>query len=121
MLSDRELATVLAALRCWQESQAEASQDDLVERWPQFATHRPLLPIEIDALCLRLNEPCGCERSGPYWCGLPGILARLQDGQIVPASVERCDECERYPSDQAAHDYLVEVGWLPPKDTTATS
>lgn len=55
ILTDRELATVLAALRFWQQSQTDAPVEDLLVDWPQFAAHRPLLPIEIDALWEHLN------------------------------------------------------------------
>lgn len=57
LLSDRELATVLAALRNWQE------ETRINGRWPptryadHFTEHAPLAPAEIDALCERLN--CG--------------------------------------------------------------
>ena len=56
LLSDRELATVLAALRFWQQ------QLDESEGEPPIRDHfeneiTPLSVEEIDALCERLN--CG--------------------------------------------------------------
>ena len=38
-------------------------------------------------------------------------IARFVDGQLAPdAAVERCDACERYPSDEAAQEKLRELG-----------
>lgn len=54
---------------------------------------------------------CDCQRPGYFCCGLPGILAHLEDGRLAPdASVERCDQCRRYESDGAARQKLVELG-----------
>jgi hypothetical protein len=42
---------------------------------------------------------------------VPGILAQIEKGRLAPgAKVERCDLCQRYPSDQAAHQKLRELG-----------
>jgi hypothetical protein len=53
-LTDRELATVLAALRCWQhgldDSGGEAPVLDYFDD-----TVTPLTAAEIDGLCERLN------------------------------------------------------------------
>ncbi len=52
-LTDRELATVLAALRQWQmdwESNPEELADSV-----HFEKHKPLTSSEIDELCERLN------------------------------------------------------------------
>ena len=51
-LSDRELATVLAALRHWQAASAPPATN-----MPQFEACDPLCNLEIDELCERLN--CG--------------------------------------------------------------
>jgi hypothetical protein len=59
-----------------------------------------------------LNEQCGCEAPGPFSCGIPGILARIDRRRIVPVSVERCDACARFPSDAAARLYLAALGYL---------
>src|SRR5689334_10362112 len=80
MLTPRELATVLAALRHWQRTQAALPADELLAAWPQLGPDDPLTPLEIDALCELLNEPCGCEAPGPFCCGIPGILARIDIG-----------------------------------------
>ena len=60
-LSDRELATVLAALREWQgilagEEPAAKEVDDIASDSGRFT---PLTPEEIDALCERLNAEGG--------------------------------------------------------------
>jgi hypothetical protein len=52
-MNDRELATVLAALRYWQQDLAE--NDSPISE--HFAEHTPLTVEEIDDLCERLN--CG--------------------------------------------------------------
>jgi len=59
-LTDRELATVLAALRQWQMD-CEANPDELSDS-VHFETHQPLTSAEIDDLCERLNLE---ERSTP--------------------------------------------------------
>lgn len=56
--SDRELATILAALRYWQQDLAANSDGPISEH---FAETTPLTVAEIDNLCERLN----CERSSP--------------------------------------------------------
>ncbi len=112
MLPPRELASTLAALRHWQRTQAGRDSGQLIADWPQFADQAPLSPIEIDDFCERLYVPCGCEAPGPFGCGLPGVLARVVDCRIDPASVERCDECGRFPSDEAARQHLLELGYL---------
>ena len=54
---------------------------------------------------------CDCEQPGYFRSGVPGILARVKNGRLVDgAKVERCDSCERYPSDKAAFETLVELG-----------
>lgn len=52
MLSPRELATVLAALRSWQ---LEHLRPVPVHTGEHFAEHSPLTLGEIDQLCERLN------------------------------------------------------------------
>jgi len=56
-LTARELATVLAALRLWQECrEAEAHPAIVDSRFADhFREHSPLAIDEIDALCERLN------------------------------------------------------------------
>ena len=52
-LSARELATILTALRHWQEEMADDS-----ESFPEHFADTPRLDAdEIDALCERLNRP----------------------------------------------------------------
>lgn len=52
-LSERELATILAALRCFQDDLREAGE--ALCGMDQFQVHEPLTADEIDALCERLN------------------------------------------------------------------
>jgi Ser/Thr protein kinase RdoA (MazF antagonist) len=52
-LTDREVATLLAALRNWQ---TDSLNEDLAEAFSgHFEEHEPLSDEEIDALCQRLN------------------------------------------------------------------
>jgi hypothetical protein len=52
-LTDREIATILAALRNWQ---IDGLNEDLVDTFSgHFEDHEPLSDDEIDALCERLN------------------------------------------------------------------
>ncbi len=55
MLNPRELATVLAALRHWQQQLARQGLA-LADAFPQFADERPLSMEEIDSLCDLLND-----------------------------------------------------------------
>jgi len=82
MLTARELATLLAALRHWQQTYSETDIPSLITAWPQFAADAPLSSAEIDTLCARLNQLCGCESPGPFCCGIPGILAMLADFRV---------------------------------------
>jgi hypothetical protein len=63
------------------------------------------------------SEPCECEAPDqPFYCGVPGILAHVENGRVVPDTrVERCDACERFASDDAAREKLRELGMLVPE------
>ena len=68
-----------------------------------------ILPLEFE------QQSCDCELPGPFNSGIPGILAHVQNGRLAEGTeVERCDSCERYPTDQAAFDKLVELGIAEP-------
>lgn len=127
MLTRRELATVLAALRFWQRhgpnqpdtfwDKLEIDEQDLLEGVRTDAGRlQPLDGTEIDRLCERINTgdaPCACEEPGSFCSGVPGILAHVENGQLAPgAKVERCDLCRRYASDEAAYRRLVELGMV---------
>lgn len=47
------------------------------------------------------SEPCDCELPGYFCCGVPGVLAHVENGQST-TPIERCDACERYASDEGA-------------------
>jgi hypothetical protein len=77
----------------------------------------PGMPEETD-------EVCDCEKNlpGTFCSGIPGILARVEKGRVVPGTkVERCDACERYESDEAALQKLIELGIAPADATTGES
>jgi hypothetical protein len=113
-LNYRETATALAALRYWQRALARDGAS-LTQGDPHFAEVDPLTSDEIDGLCDWLNmsehRPCACEEPGEHlYSGVPGILAEMGAGGIVTGShVERCDQCQRYPSDEAALAKLKEL------------
>jgi hypothetical protein len=62
----------------------------------------------------KTDDPrCDCEQPGHFCSGVPGILAHVKNGHVAPnTDVERCDLCERYPSDEAARGKLRELGLL---------
>lgn len=147
---ERELATVLAALRFWQRHEPSQpnrffdrlsidERDALDAIRTGCGTFTDLDAAEIDRLCERINgapggvvsatlnvppvvaaesrpfevgeTPCDCELPGYFYSGVPGILARVENGRLVPgAKVERCDSCQRYTSDEAAYEKLAEMG-----------
>jgi hypothetical protein len=113
---DRKLATILVALRYWQSAITQLGSF-ATKDFPQFETVTPLTVAEIDTLCEELIAPdndsglCDCEAAGFFCAGVPGILAHLEEGRVSPgAKVERCDSCQRLPSDEAALARLQELG-----------
>jgi hypothetical protein len=57
MFADRELATVLAALRLWQQQMSTLGSEGQ-QSFPQLVGMQPLSAGEIDRLCERINtEP----------------------------------------------------------------
>ena len=119
IVSPSEFATILAALRFFQDEFQTAQPAELIELFPQFETAAPLTPAEIGSLCERLNMPepeeceelCDCEIAGFFCAGVPGILAHLKDGRVAPSAlVERCDMCCRFASDEEAKNRLRELG-----------
>ena len=58
-------------------------------------------------------DTCDCQLPGYFRSGVPGILAHMANCQAVPgAIVERCDLCERYPTDQAATEQLQALNMI---------
>jgi len=67
----------------------------------------------IGVFLLEDAEPCVCEEPGAWCSGIPGILARVESGRVVPGTdVQRCDACCQYDSDLAARIKLVECGMM---------
>jgi hypothetical protein len=58
-MNERELATVLAALRYWQQDLTDNHEGPISQE--HFADQTPLTMEEIDELCERLN----CGNCGP--------------------------------------------------------
>ena len=71
-LSARELATVLAAMRCFQESLTQGNGAAL-RALPHFADYEPLSATDIDLLCERLN--CGGDAACPGESTVPTVRA----------------------------------------------
>ena len=63
--------------------------------------------------CLLVDEDhtrCECEKPGFFCSGIPGILAHMENGRLAEgAKVNRCDLCQRYPSDEAAFEKLRQL------------
>ena len=63
--------------------------------------------------CLLVDEDhdrCECEKPGFFCYGIPGILAHMENGRLAEgAKVNRCDLCQRYPSDEAAFEKLRQL------------
>ena len=63
--------------------------------------------------CLLVDEDdtrCECEKRGFFCSGIPGILAHMENGRLAEgAKVNRCDLCQRYPSDEAAFEKLRQL------------
>jgi hypothetical protein len=61
---------------------------------------------------------CECESPGFFCSGVPGILAHMENGRLaVGTQVNRCDLCQRYPSDEAAFEKLRELDLASQKAT----
>lgn len=57
------------------------------------------------------DEKCDCELPGYFCSGVPGILAHMENGRLADDSgVERCDLCQRYPTDESALESLRRRG-----------
>lgn len=57
------------------------------------------------------DSVCECQEPGFFYSGVPGILAHMAAGRAArDAKVERCDQCQRYPSDGAALARMKELG-----------
>ncbi len=68
----------------------------------------------LDCMLHADEGPCDCEKPGHFCSGVPGILAHMENGRLAPgAKVERCDLCQRYPTDEAALARLQELGYDP--------
>jgi hypothetical protein len=131
--SQREPQVYLSLLRdlCRQvaltTSAAEQGQQDAVIahlRELQASVDRlaPPLPPPLESLVIEETcpaptaEPCECEQPGYFTSGVPGILAHVENGFVAPGgAVERCDQCERFSSDDEARRRLGDLGMLGPE------
>jgi hypothetical protein len=138
VLIDRERGTLLAALRLWQrhgplaansmtQSLSPEERAALLDVATDGGAFTPLAARDIDKLCEELNgsaEPdesiCDCQLPGFFCSGVPSIIAHVVHCRLPPGSkVERCDVCQRYPSDEAALAKLRELGFCPAQESIA--
>ena len=78
-----------------------------------------ILPQPVTPEPAKEPEPCECQFRGDFCSGVPGILAMVENCRVVlGAKIERCDQCQRYASDQAAFERLVELGMADPRIPT---
>jgi len=84
-LTDRELSTILAALRKFQASPSVDSG--------HFRSHRPLTANQIDELCERLNCAETANSKGRSEKRLPRIVIHIEEGivQSVYANAPKAD------------------------------
>jgi hypothetical protein len=69
-----------------------------------------LLDNADESIASEDDTRCECENPGFFCSGIPGILAHMENGRLVNgAKVNRCDLCQRYPSDAAAFEKLREL------------
>jgi hypothetical protein len=105
--SDRLLGAELYPSYADAAADAAGLDDVLILRLP--------LPFKepVAAEAVEDDPRCDCELPAFFCCGVPGILAHLKGGRVAPgAKVERCDQCQRYESDEAARQKLIELGIL---------
>ena len=59
----------------------------------------------------RLQHDSVWDQARFFSSGIPGILAHMENGRLAQgAQVNRCDLCQRYPSDEAAFEKLRDLG-----------
>jgi len=121
-IDERELGTILAALRHWQET---SSRDELLDIATNGGRFNPLTPGEVDAFCERINtkEAAVSERVLQLECPDCGegllvlvfssltarYVARIVDGEVEG---EKVDE-EPIDCDWDPQDFLCPgCGWI---------
>ncbi len=102
-MGDLATTTVYAS---YEEAVDDASQLDNV-----IVLALPFVQEIAQEVVQEVAPVCECEQPGHFRSGVPGILARVENGRLAEgAKVERCDFCRRYPSDKAAFEKLVKLG-----------
>lgn len=86
-MTDRELATVLAALRYWQQD-LEANDAPPISA-DFFAECEPLTSEEIDGLCERLNSETASSEAAPGVMSKAHQSARIRKPKVVRAPKAR--------------------------------
>lgn len=71
-------------------------------------------PVESDPVTLTEGDYDRCEYctgEGVFCSGVEGILAMMHEGKVAEgATVERCDACCKYASDEEAQAEMVRLG-----------
>jgi hypothetical protein len=113
-LDDRELATVLAALRYYCVTlEAGVVPDQFVTIASSDGDYSPLATAEIEELCERLNPVVGEDSEEPAdgwipWSHVEQCVA-LDEGWFLDRGrgpIVRDDEAGVFPSDEAAQDFV---------------
>ena len=113
-LDDRELATVLAALRYYGVTlETGVVPDQFVTIASSDGDYSPLAPAEIEELCERLNPVVGEDSEEPAdgwprWSSADQKAA-LAEGWFFDrelGTIVRDDEAGVFPSDEAAEDFV---------------
>jgi hypothetical protein len=80
-MTKRELATVLAALRYWQQDLETNDEPPISEEF--FADCAPLTSEEIDGLCERLNSETASSEAAPGAMSKAHQSARIRKPKVV--------------------------------------
>jgi len=110
-IKDRELATVLAALRLFQEVLQE--NPDRIQGMDHFQFgHAPLDLNEIDQLCEQINKQVAYD--GDTFGVIQGVLQRYYNGEIEDQ--EAIHEMAKLPPEELA-EFILDAfnsGWITP-------
>lgn len=111
-LSNRELATVLAALRYWrQDLDADAEDEEGIGPIsPHFTEHQPLSVEQIDELCERLNSGMPDAAKGKY------VLYDHDIRQLAATTVYKIYESAAAEADRRNNTIVVRLDFEDPID-----
>jgi hypothetical protein len=116
-LNSRELATILASLRFFQEEFCHTNRDELARLFPHFSDQRPLSTEEVSTLCERLNAPesaadanlpsaVAVETPGQEWLASE-LRSAIQRAQVLQQMI--LNRSSRAPPRAGVSTYLFDV------------